>query len=162
MLFFSEDNIHQIYEDKGKFNIEYQISNILYSTIISNFILRIILQTLFLTDKDILEVKLQETKGLAINMKNQKLKCIKIKYIIFFILNFILLGLFWYYLTCFNAIFKNSQIYLIENTVISFGFSLFYPFVINIFPTSLRGCALHSSSREQKCLYKISQVIQIL
>ena len=91
-----------------------------------------------MTDKDILEVKLQETKGLAINMKNQKLKCIKIKYIIFFILNFILLGLFWYYLTCFNAIFKNSQIYLIENTVISFGFSLFYPFVINIFPTSLR------------------------
>ena len=122
-FFFTEDNMHQIYEDKGKFNFEYQISNILYSSVISNFVLRIILQTLVLTDKDILEVKLQETKPLAINTKHQKLKCIKIKYTIFFILNFILLGLFWYYLTCFNAIFKNTQIYLIKNTVISFGFS---------------------------------------
>ena len=161
-FFFTEDNMHQIYEDKGKFNFEYQISNILYSAVISNFVLRIMLQTLVLTDKDILEVKLQETKPLAINMKYQKLKCIKIKYTIFFILNFILLGLFWYYLTCFNAIFKNTQIYLIKNTVISFGFSLFYPFIINIFPTSFRGCAIHSSNKNHKCLYKFSQVIQIL
>ena len=161
-FFFTDDNMHQIYEDKGKFNFEYQISNILFSAIISNFVLRIMLQTLVLTDKDILEVKIQETKPLAINMKNHKLKCIKIKYTIFFILNFILLGLFWYYLTCFNAIFKNTQIYLIKNTDISFAFSLFYPFVINIFPTSFRGCALHSSSKDQKCLYKFSQVIQVL
>jgi len=53
-FFFTEDNMHQIYEDKGKFNFEYQISNILYSAVISNFVLRIILQTLVLTDKDIL------------------------------------------------------------------------------------------------------------
>ena len=99
-FFFTDDNMHQVYEDNGKFNFKYQISNILYSAITSNFILRIMLQTLVLTDKDILAVKLQAAKPMAINMKNQKLKYIKIKYAIFFILNFILLGLFWYYLTC--------------------------------------------------------------
>ena len=161
-FFFTDDNMHQIYEDKGKFNFEYQITNILYSAIISNFVLRIMLQTLVLTDKDILEVKIQETKPLAINMKMKKLKCIKIKYTIFFILNFLLLWLFWYYLTCFNAIFKNTQIYLIENTIISFGFSLLYPFLINIFPTLFRGCAIHSSNKKQECLYKFSQIIQLL
>ena len=161
-FFFNDDNMHQIFEDKGKFNFKYQISNILYSAIISNFILRIMLQTLVLTDKDILAVKLQATKPMAINMKNQKLKYIKIKYAIFFILNFILLGLFWYYLTCFNAIYKNTQIYLIENTAISFAFSLFYPFVINIFPTIFRGCAIHSKNKNQHCIYKFSQIIQLL
>ena len=161
-LFFTESNMHQIYEDKGKFNFGYQVSFILYSAIISTFILRIMLRTLVLTDKDVLEVKQQETKPLAIIMKKQKLKNIKIKYMIFFILNFLLLTLFWYYLTCFNGVYENTQVYLIENTFISFGFSLFYPFIINIFPTLIRSCAIHSSDKNQEYLYKFSQVIQVI
>ena len=56
----------------------------------------------------------------------------------------------------------NTQEYLIENTFISFGFSLFYPFLINIFPVILRNCAIHSSNKEQKCLYSLSQIIQLI
>ena len=37
-LFFSDDTMHKIYKDKGKFNFLYQIPQILYSTIISKFI----------------------------------------------------------------------------------------------------------------------------
>ena len=125
--------MHQIYEDSGKYNFDYQIPYIIYSAISSTFILRLMLQFLVLTDKDVLEVKNQAKRGLAIDMKKKKLKYIKIKFGIFFILNFILLVLFWYYLTCFNAIYKNTQVYLIENTFISLGFSLFYPFIIKIF-----------------------------
>ena len=120
------------------------------------------LQFLVLTDKDVLQVKLQATKPMAINMKNEKLKCIKIKFIIFFAINFILLGLFWYYLTSFNAIYQNTQVYLIENTFISFGFSLFYPFIINIIPTILRSNAIHSQNKDKKYLYRVSQIIQII
>ena len=161
-LFFDESNIHQIYEDEGKFNFEYQISHIIISTIASNLVLRIILQTLVLTDKDILQVKLQSTKTLAINMKKTKLKYMKIKFAIFFILNFILLVLFWYYLTCFNAIYQNTQVYLIENTFISFAFSLFYPFIINIFPTIFRMSSIHSSNKNKRYSYKLSQIIQLI
>ena len=161
-LFFDESNLHQIYEDKGKFNITYQLPKILFSALISTFILRLILHFLVLTDKDILTVKSQQTLNMAINMKFQKLKYIKIKFAFFFILNFILLGLFWYYLTCFNAVYKNTQIYLIENTFISFGFSLFYPFIINIFPTMIRMCSIHSSNKNQAYCYKISQIIQLI
>jgi hypothetical protein len=99
---------------------------------------------------------------LAVNTKISKLKCIKIKFIIFFVSNFILLGLFWYYLTSFNAVYQNTQVYLIENTFISFAFSLFYPFIINIFPTMLRSCAIHSTNKDQRCLYKASQILQII
>ena len=161
-LFFDESNMHQIYEDEGKFNFSYQISHILFSAIISTVILRLMLQFLVLTDKDILEVKNQPNKGMAINMKKKKLKIVKIKITIFFILNFVLLGLFWYYLTCFNAIYENTQIYLIENTFISFAFSLFYPFIINIFPTMIRMCSIHSFKKDKQCFYKLSQIIQII
>ena len=86
----------------------------------------------------------------------------KIKFAIFFILNFILLGLFLYYLTSFNAIYENTQVYLIKNTFISFAFSLFYPFIINIFPMFIRMCSIHSKKKNQKFLYKISQIFQII
>ena len=99
---------------------------------------------------------------MAINMKQKKLKCLKIKFAIFFILNFILLVLFWYYLTCFNAIYQNTQVYLIENTFISFAFSLFYPFIINIIPMMIRMCSIHSPNKDQKYFYKLSQIIQLI
>ena len=158
----NESTFHQIYEDEGKFNFKYQISSILFSAIISTVILRLLLQFLVLTDKDILEVKKQNNKSKAINTKKNKLKYMKIKFTIFFVLNFIMLGFFWYYLTCFNAIYKNTQVYLIENTFISFGFSLVYPFIINIFPTMIRTCAIHSKNKDQECFYKISRIIQLI
>ena len=161
-LFFNEANIHQIYKDEGKYNFGYQVSFIIYSAIISNVVLRLMLQFLVLTDKDILQVKLKKTKDDAIRKKKDRIKCMKKKFAIFFILNFCLLVLFWYYLTCFNAIYKNTQIYLIENTFICFAISLFYPFIINIIPTLLRMGSIHSSNKDQECLYKISQIIQLI
>ena len=161
-LFFTDKVMHKIYEDEGKYNFSFQIPYILYSAIISTVILRLILQFLVLTDKDVLEIKLQKTKEKAVDMKQKKLKYIIIKFTIFFILMFILLGFFWYYLTCFNAIYINTQIYLIENTCISFAFSLIYPFIINLLPMIFRIKAIHSSKKDQGYLYKISQIIQII
>ena len=161
-LFFDEANLHQIYEDKGKYNFEYQISFTIYSALISTGTLRLMLQILVLTDKDILQVKLQTTKSLAINMKKMKLKYMKIKFAIFFIFNFILLGLFWYYLTSFNAIYQNTQVYLIKNTFISFGFSLFYPFIINLLPMMIRFRSLHCLKKDKEYFYKSSQIIQLI
>ena len=161
-LFFTDSNLHKIYEDEGKFNFGYQLPYIIYSAIISTLVLRLMLQFLVLTDKDIQQVKLEESKDMAINMKKKKLKCMKIKFAIFFILNFILLVLFWYYLTCFNAIYENTQVYLIENTFISLAFSLFYPFIINILPMIMRISSIHSSKKDQDYLYKASQIIQLI
>ena len=67
-LFFDEKNMHQIYEDEGKYNFKYQIPYIIISAIISILSLRLMLQILVLTDKDILEVKLQQNKALAVKI----------------------------------------------------------------------------------------------
>ena len=137
-LFFTDKTMHQIYQDGGKYNFIHQFINCFLSAIISTVILRIMLNALVLTEKSILEVKKQETKKLALDKKKKVLKCIIIKYIIFTFLNFVLLVAFWYYLTCFNAIYNNTQITLIINSFISFGFSLIYPFIICIIPTIFR------------------------
>ena len=166
--------MHQIYEDGGKYNIIFQFPYITYSAIISTVILRIILSALVLTEKSILEVKNQKTKSEALTKKKQALKCIIIKFSIFFILNLILLIAFWYYLTCFNAIYANTQVDLIINTVISFAVSLAYPFFINIIPAFVRNDILksHKNNKNKKIsqnqlkdseyAYKVSQWLQIL
>ena len=161
-LFFTDSVMHQIYKDEGDFNFLFQLPRIIYSAIISTVILRLVLHFLLLTDKDVLEVKLQKNKEMAIDMKQKKLKCIIIKFSIFFVLFLFLLGFFWYYLTCFNAIYQNTQIYLIENTFISFAFSLFYPFVINLLPMILRNSAINSTNKDKECLYKLSQITQVI
>ena len=73
-LFFDDSNMHQIYEDEGEYNFDYQFPYIICSAIISTAVLRLMLQFLVLTDKDILQVKLQPNKIMAINAKKEKLK----------------------------------------------------------------------------------------
>ena len=156
-LFFTDKIMHQIYEDGGKYNIIFQFPYITYSAIISTVILRIILSTLVLTEKSILEVKKQQTENMAKIEKKKALKCVIIKFIIFSCLNLVLLTAFWYYLTCFNAVYSNTQIDLIFNTLISFGISLIYPFFINIIPSILRLDALDGQRKNMKKNNKINK-----
>ena len=159
-LFFNDTNMHQILQDQGNYNITYQLKYIIISTILSTFILRIILYTLVLTDRNIHDIKCQPNLSNANILKKKTLKYMKIKFLIFFLLNLILLVIFWYYLTCWNAVYQNTKIYLIKNTLISFGISLIYPFIINIIPVILRKLSLKKGKRE--CLYKTSKIMQIL
>ena len=54
------------------------------------------------------------------NKVPQVIKCLLYKFIIFFFISFIFLFFFWYYLACFCAIYKNTQLHLIKDTIISF------------------------------------------
>ena len=149
-LFFTDKIMHQIYQDDGKYNIIFQLPYITYSAIISSFILRIMLYTLVLTEKSVLEVKNQKSKPLALLKKKKALKCVIIKFTIFFVLNLILLIIFWYYLTCFNALYANTQLDLIINSIISFAMSSVYPFLINILPAFFRMDSLSENKKEKK------------
>ena len=66
--------------------------------------------------------------------------------------------MFWYYTTCFCAVYKNTQFHLIKDTLISFGTSMITPFVINLFPGMLRIPALKNKKR---IMYKLSKLIQV-
>ena len=159
-LFFNDATMHKIYVDQGSFNIIYQLPKIIYSTIIIS-IINIVVTFLSLSEKIIIELK--NDKG---NKKEKKQEEVKkyliIKFIIFFIIIIIMLILFWYYISCFCAIYKNTQIHLIKDTLISFGFSLLYPFVIYLIPGIFRIYSLKSKNQNKECLYKFSSFIQLL
>ena len=158
-LFFNDSTIHKIYEDQGAFNFIYQLPQILYSTIISVAI-KTILGMLSLTEKNIIEIKQQETFEKANDEMKKKRKYLLIKFILFFILSFIFLILFLFYISCFCAVYKNTQLYLIKDTIISFCTSLIYPFIINLLPGLLRIPSL--KEKNKSCIYKISKVIQLI
>jgi len=123
-LFFTDETMYKIYEDHGMFNIIIQMPHILYSTIIS-VIIGNILKTLSLSEKNINELKYIEKPCEYSKKMNKLIKCLNIKFYLFFILSFIFLGLFWYYLSSFCAVYKNTQLFLFKDTII-----MFYNFII--------------------------------
>ena len=154
-LFFNDVTMHKIYVNKGKYNLINQISNIIFSSLISS-IINVILKYFSLTEKNIIEMKFNKEKENNITIK----KCLKIKFILFFILNFLFLILFWYYISCFCAIYKNTQFHLIKDTLISFGLSLLYPVGLCLLPGIFRIHSLRASKQDKECLYKLRSIIQ--
>ena len=61
-----------------------------------------------------------------------------IKFIIFFILNYLFLLFFWYFISCFCGVYVNTQIILIKDTFISFGLSMLYPIGLDLIPGFFR------------------------
>ena len=151
--------MNKINENKGKFNILFQIPQILYSTIISS-VINIILKYLSLSEKQMLSIKREiDYRKAEKEAKNIK-KCINIKLIFFFIISLLLMLFFWYYITSFCAVYPNTQIILIEDTLLSFGLSMIYPFGLNLLPGILRITALRKTGK--KCLYMISRFLAII
>ena len=160
-FFFSDSTMHQIYEDEGSFNFIYQIPQIIYSTVLS-IIINSIIKFLSLTESTI--EKLKEDKRKKSENINDKLKNlitkIKIKFILFFTISISILFAFWFYIICFCGIYKNTQIHLIKDSVISFLLALIYPFGTLLLPGMLRILALKSKKKNKKLLYKLSQLLE--
>ena len=160
-LFFNDETMHKIYKEKGSFNFIYNIPQILYSSTISGFINGFI-QVLALTDSNIIEFKQKSKKRNAIVKKEETIRKIKIKLIFFFVINLILLILFWFYLSCFSAVYKNTQIHLIKDTVISFGTSMISPLAIYTLPGIFRFGALKSEKKDRELMFNFSKILQLL
>ena len=123
-LFFTDSTMHKIYEDQGSFNFIFQFPLILYSSLICSAINSLV-KFLSLSERNILYLK-QNRENIEERIK-LVLKTLRIKFFFFFLFIFIFLIMFWYYISCFCAIYKNTQMHLIKDTLISFSLSLLYP-----------------------------------
>ena len=146
-LFFNDSTMHKILEDKGNYNFIFQIPQILYSSLIST-IISIIVTNLSLTEKKIIKFK-NETIDIEKKFKNL-IKCFKIKFSLFYIIKFTFLLFFWYYLSSFCAVYKNTQIHVVKDTLICFSLSLFYPFFIYLLPGIFRILSLKKRKKLNK------------
>ena len=84
------------------------------------------------------------------------------RFILFFIFTFFLLLLFMYYISCFCGIYVNTQIHLINDSLISFSISLIYPLGLFFIPGIFRIPSLRAKDKKQKYLFKFSNVLENL
>ena len=149
--------MHKIYLNYGKYNFIQQIPQIVYTTIISQLI-EIFLCYLSLTDKHIYQIM-----DSAPTIKKKEiitiLKCIKIKLVLFFIFTFLFITFYWYTITSFCAVYENTQITFIKDSLLSFLLSILYPFIIYLIPSALRTISLRNKEINLKCVYKLSEII---
>ena len=154
-LFYNDSTMHKIYTDHGSYNFVYQLPQVMYSMIISG-VLNGIIKVLGLSQKIILNFKREKNLTNDINKKAIFMyRILKIKFAFFYLIIFVLLVMFWYYVTCFCGIYRNTQMHLIKDSLCSFSTSLLTPFAINILPGFLRIFAL---KKKYKCLYILSNM----
>ena len=157
-LFFNDNTMHKIYEDKGKFKFLYQLPQIIYSFLIS-YIFNIPLNILALSDDDIFKLKNDKSNNNLQRKQKNLLKKLRFKFLLYFIFNSIFLLFLWYYISIFCAVYVNTQIHLVCDTLISFGLSFIYPFGIYLVPGIFRIPSL-TYKKQKKYLYTISKILQ--
>ena len=159
-LFFTDETMHNIYKENGN-SFFSQISNIFYSTVISCFI-NVIIKKLGLSYNDMIRIKHIPDQNEALKQSIILRKKLKIKFSLFFVFIFILDSFFWYFISAFCAVYRNTQIILIENTFSSFALSLLYPFGINLIPGIFRIPSLKNYSGCSKCIYFFSKLVALI
>ena len=160
-LFFNDENIEQIFKDNGKFNLLYQIPNIIFSSIIT-FIFSYTLDSLAFSGEYILIFKNEKiTESLANTINNAKKLWIflQLKFLYFFIISFLFCLICWYYITCFCAVYKNTQYHLLTDTIISFVICLLNPFILKLIPSILR---IYGIKHKNPFIFKLSKIFEII
>ena len=120
-LFFSDESISHIYSNSGSYDYIYFIPKSIISTLISG-IINIFFKFLALNNSKKLKVSLNSYK--------KYLKSSQIKLGIFFLMQFLFLLFFWYFTSSFCAVYVNTQKHLFKNCIISFLFSMIFPFFL--------------------------------
>ena len=159
VFFFSDDSMHKLFLNYGKYDFIQQIPQITYSTIISQLI-EIFLCFLCLTDKYIYQIKE--------NFENKKnddiskiIRKMKIKLMFFYVFTFIFFGIYWYIISVFCGVYRNTQITFIKDSIISFSICLIYPFIFYFISASLRVYSLRNPNKNLKYVYKLSYMIPL-
>ena len=159
VFFFSDDSMHNIYESGGDFDFFGQVTQMIYSTIISQ-VLEIFLNYLTMTDIHYYEIKEKKKEIVDNNMILSVINCIKYKIIAFYVFTFLLFFFYWYTVSSFCAVYQNTQKIFITDSVSSFLLGLVYPFILYLIPAGLRMLSLKAKEKKNlKFFYWLSEVI---
>ena len=159
VFFFSDETMHKMFLDYGKYNFIQQIPQIFYSTLVSK-LLETFLCYLSMTDKHYYEIK-DYKKNISKNITMRIIKCIKIKIAFFFLFTSFMFLFYWYLITCFCAVYLNTQSAFIKDSLLSFLIGNLIPFVIYLFPSLFRIISLKANNTDLECLYKFSNLIPL-
>ena len=160
-FFFTDSTMHKLYEDKGKYNIVFRIPQILFSTIISA-VINVLLKQLSLTEANILSLKEEKDSKKLLEKSHSIKRNLRIKFLIYFVISIVFMLFFWYFISCFCAVYTNTQIVLIKDTLVSYALSMVYPFGLNLLPGLFRIPALRAEKGDKSYMYKISLYVALI
>lgn len=162
IFFFSDYTMHKIYTDNGYSDFIVHLPQIVYASIISS-IIDTILKLLCLSENKILSIKeIKKIKASSYKRINDTKIYLRIKFIFFFLISFLLSIFYCYFMSCYCAVYQNTQIILIKDTLMSYGLSMLYPFGLCLIPGVFRIAALRAVNKDKKWLYKFSQLISFV
>ena len=149
VFFFTDESMHKLFLNYGKYDFIQQIPQIIYSTIVSQLI-EVFLCFLSLIDKYIYRIKKMNS-----DIANKKIvfkifRCISVKLFYFFLFTFIFFLFYWYIVASFCAVYENTQMTFIKDSFSIFLLGNIYPFILYLFPTVFRFLAI----REEKMRLK--------
>ena len=83
----------------------------------------------------------------------------KLKLLFFYLFTLILFFIEWYIVITFCEVYPNTQMTYIKDCIFSFIISIFLPFILYLFPSAIRICALRGVKNGAKFIYKLSDII---
>ena len=157
-LFYSDDYISDAYHNNGVLDFVSGLPKAIYS-FLATLILTNLLKMLSNSKSELMKLMKENSKDKDyIKLINAKLKKLKIKLIIYFILIFIIGLLFLYYVSAFCAVYRYSQKYWFYGFLESFGMDFLTAFVTTLFLTLLKFIAIR---KKIKFLFTLSNIIGI-
>ena len=158
-FFINKSIIHKLYIDGGYYDINYFMPKIIYSFLISHAI-TVLIKFFALSERNISIISKESNIKKAYEKMIEIKKLLIYKYIFFFSLVIFFVLFIGYNLSSFGAVYQNTQLVVIKNTLLSILISFIYPFVINLLPGMIRIYSLKDSGR--KILFYSSKFLQLL
>jgi hypothetical protein len=158
-LFYTDSYISETYHNSGNLNFGFSLPKAIYSILVS-IIVTIFLKMLTTSKKEIYKkIKENDDKLEYLMAINEVLNNIKIKLIVFFILQFIFSFIFLYYVSAFCAVYQNSKLYWFYGCLESIFIDFLISFIYCIFIATFRYFGLKNPT---KCLFDFSNILNIL
>ena len=163
-LFFVHETMRRKYTQNQNMTFIEKLPQFIFTLLVAHA-LEVLLCYLGMTDTHFYEIKELPSKD---KKKGEKvmdiLSKIKKKLVSFFCVTFILFLFFWYFISAFCAVYQNTQIIYLRDSMISFAISLIDPFFIYGLTCLLRWISLLTLCKKKCCckiVFKISDIIPI-
>ena len=136
-LFYNDEAIYEINQNNDGDSFFKSNARVIYSTLITGF-LNLIIKNLAFTHNNIIKLRFYKDVQEAEKEIPKLVKRLKIKYILFLILNILINFTFLYYITAFCAIYPNIQTNLLTDSLKSLLISLSYSILLALLSSILR------------------------
>ena len=160
-LFYNDEAIYQINQEKEDTSVISQYSRVIYSAIISGF-LNYIIELIAFTQKKIIGLRNYKTIKEVEEEIPKVVKKLKIKCVIYYILALFLNIIFLYYITAFCAIYTIIQTHMISDASISFLLTMSYTIILSLISSIIRIFSLQKKSKFRHFLFIVSWVIALI